>query len=84
MNDYDILTGKRLDDYVAHIRRCSAMGVPIAGIGVQGHLHGDTFDPVALRNALDELAQFNLPIRVTEFNFPGQRSKFYRRSRTRD
>jgi endo-1,4-beta-xylanase len=77
VNDYDILTGNRLADYVKDIRRLLDMGVPIAGIGVQGHLHGDSFDPVALRNALDELAKFNLPIRVTEFNFPGQRSKFY-------
>ena len=77
VNDYDILTGNRLGDYVKHIRRLLDMGVPIAGIGVQGHLHGDSFDPVALQNALDELAQFKLPIRVTEYNFPGQRSKFY-------
>ena len=77
VNDYDILTGNRLEDYVKHIRNLQAMGVPIAGIGVQGHLHGDSFDPVALQNALDELAKFNLPIRVTEFNFPGQRSKYY-------
>lgn len=77
LNDYDILTGRRLDDYVKHIRTLLDMGVPIAGIGVQGHLHGDSFDPVALKNALDELAKFKLPIRVTEFNFPGQRSKYY-------
>jgi GH35 family endo-1,4-beta-xylanase len=77
LNDYDILTGNRLADYVKHIRGLLDMGVPIAGIGVQGHLHGDSFDPAAVRNALDELAQFKLPIRVTEFNFPGQRSKFY-------
>ncbi|ACB76979.1 glycoside hydrolase family 10 [Opitutus terrae PB90-1] len=77
VNDYDILTGRRLADYLAHIRELLAMGVPIDGIGVQGHLHGDTFDAAALRSALDELAQFHLPIRVTEFNFPGQRSKFY-------
>jgi GH35 family endo-1,4-beta-xylanase len=77
VNDYDILTGNRLADYVKDIRRLLDMGVPIAGIGVQGHLHGDSFDPAALKNALDELAKFNLPIRVTEFNFPGQRSKFY-------
>ena len=77
VNDYDILTGNRLADYVKDIRRLVDEGVPIAGIGVQGHLHGDSFDPVALKNALDELAKFNLPIRVTEFNFPGQRSKFY-------
>lgn len=77
LNDYDILTGNRLADYMKHIRTLLDMGVPIAGIGVQGHLHGDTFDAAALRSALDELAQFNLPIRITEFNFPGQRSKYY-------
>lgn len=76
-NDYDILTGRRLDDYAAHIRRLLDLGVPMSGIGVQGHLHGDSFDPAALQNALDTLAQFKLPIRVTEFNFPGQRSRFY-------
>jgi GH35 family endo-1,4-beta-xylanase len=77
LNDYDILTGRRLEDYITHIRGLLTQGVPIAGIGVQGHLHGDSFDPVALRNALDRLGEFRLPIRVTEFNFPGQRSKYY-------
>ena len=78
LNDYDILTGNRLDDYITQIRTLLAQGVPIAGIGVQGHLHAETFDPVALRHALDSLAIFGLPIRVTEFNIPGQRSAFYK------
>ena len=77
LNDYDILTGKRLEDYVAHIRRFLDQGVPFGGIGVQGHLHGDSFDPAILQHALNRLSQFKLPIRVTEFNFPGQRSKYY-------
>ena len=77
VNDYDILTGARLPDYLRHIRSLLDQGVPIGGIGVQGHLHGDTFDPKALREALEQLSQFHLPIRVTEFNFPGQRSRFY-------
>jgi GH35 family endo-1,4-beta-xylanase len=77
VNDYDVLTGNRLADYVKHIQRLLDAGVPIAGIGAQGHLHGDSFDPAALRNALDTLAQFKMPIRITEFNFPGQRSKYY-------
>jgi GH35 family endo-1,4-beta-xylanase len=77
VNDYDITTGKRLDDYARDIKRLLEMGVPLAGIGVQGHLHGDTFDPAALQHSLDTLAQFKLPIRITEFNFPGQRSKVY-------
>ena len=83
LNDYDILTGKRLDDYMAQIRRLLKQGVPIAGIGVQGHLHGETFDRAQLKRALDSLAIFRLPIRVTEFNMPGQRSKYYEKRNLR-
>jgi len=78
LNDYDILTGNRLDDYIEHIRGFLDEGVPFAGIGVQGHLHGESFDPEALQHALDELAKIGLPIRVTEFNMPGQRSRYVR------
>lgn len=77
VNDYDILTGKRLDDYISHIHGLLQEGVPIYGVGVQGHLHGESFDPDALRRALDKLAKIGLPIRITEFNMPGQRSRFY-------
>ena len=77
LNDYDILTGNRLADYMKHIRTFFKQGVPIAGIGVQGHLHNETFDRVQLKSALDSLAVFNLPIKITEFNIPGQRSKFH-------
>ncbi len=77
LNDYDILTGKMLDEYIKQIQRFLDQGVPFAGIGAQGHLHGDSFDPNALQNALDKLAVFNLPIRVTEFCFPGQRSRYF-------
>jgi len=77
VNDYDILTGNRLADYMKHIRKLLSQGVPISGIGVQGHLHSETFDRYALKNALDSLALFKLPVRVTEFNLPGQRSKYY-------
>jgi endo-1,4-beta-xylanase len=76
VNDFDILTGVRLNDYVKHIRGLLDQGVPIGGIGVQGHIHGVSFNPTTVRNALETLAQFNLPIRVTEFNMPGQRSRF--------
>jgi len=79
VNDYDVLTGKRLDDYVAHIRGLLQDGVPIGGIGVQGHLHGEFFDPKALREALEKLGKIGLPVRITEFNIPGQRSRFRQR-----
>jgi GH35 family endo-1,4-beta-xylanase len=83
LNDYDITTGRRVDDYAAQIEQFVEQGVPLGGIGVQGHLHGDTFDPVALQKSLDRLAAFRLPIRVTEFNIPGQRSKYYNKSGVR-
>ncbi|MEJ5369023.1 MAG: endo-1,4-beta-xylanase [Bryobacteraceae bacterium] len=78
-NDYDILTGKRLDDYIRHIRAVLSSGAPMEGIGVQGHLHGDSFDEGELRRALDALSELQLPVRITEFNFPGQRSKYYQK-----
>jgi GH35 family endo-1,4-beta-xylanase len=79
LNDYDILTGRQLDNYIKHIRGFLDEGASIDGVGVQGHLHGDSFDPQALRHALDKLAAEGLPVCITEFNFPGQRSRVYRR-----
>jgi endo-1,4-beta-xylanase len=78
LNDYDILTGNKLPEYLAQIRSLLKQGVPIAGIGVQGHLHAETFDRKELKRALDSLAVFKLPIRITEFNIPGQRSRYYK------
>ncbi len=83
LNDYDILTGVRLEDYLRQIRTLLSQGVPIGGIGVQGHLHAESFDPKALHHALDKLSEFKLPIRVTEFNLPGQRSKYYENRKLR-
>jgi len=77
LNDYDITTGNMVEKYKEHIRTLLAQGVPIAGIGVQGHLHAETFDREKLQWSLDSLSEFNLPICITEFNIPGQRSKYY-------
>jgi len=81
LNEYDVLTGKKLPEYMAQIRTFLKQGVPIAGIGVQGHLHDESFDRAELKRALDSLAIFGLPIRITEFNLPGQRSKFLKNTR---
>jgi endo-1,4-beta-xylanase len=81
VNDYDVLIpesplGIGLPEYMAHIRKLLKQGVPIAGIGVQGHSHLETFDRKFLRDALDSLALFKLPVRITEFNLPGMRSQY--------
>ena len=76
LNDYDITTGRKLPEYLAQIRTLLNQGVPIAGIGVQGHLHSETFDRNELKKSLDSLSQFGLPVFISEFNIPGQRSKY--------
>src|SRR5690606_25652344 len=77
LNDYDILTGNKLPEYMAQIRTLLAQGEPVAGIGVQGHLHAETFDRNELRRAIDSPAVFGLPIRMTEFTMPGQRPRYH-------
>ena len=81
LNDYDVLIkdsplGIGLPEYMAFIRKLLKQGIPIAGIGAQGHSHLETFDRKVLKDALDSLATFNIPIRITEFNMPGMRSKY--------
>ena len=73
LNDYDVLTGNYLARMMAQIRDFKERGIPVGGIGVQGHLHADTFEPAVLKACLDSLATFGLPITITEFNMPGQR-----------
>lgn len=76
LNDYDILTGNQLEAFVAHVQVMLDRGVSFDGLGVQGHVHSESFNPEALNKALDTLAKFDLPIRITEFNLPGQRSTY--------
>lgn len=67
VNDYSILSGRDLDAYLAQIRDFHRRGIPVGGIGVQGHF-GDDIDLDAVNAALDSLAQFDLPIKVTEYD----------------
>jgi endo-1,4-beta-xylanase len=68
VNDYDILNGRRLDDYVQQIRSLLAEGVPVGGIGIQAHILREKITPAQIQYSLDTLAQFNLPIKITEFS----------------
>jgi len=76
LNDFGVLTGGRLKKFVAHVKNLQERGVPIGGIGLQGHSHRETFKRNALKNSLEVLAKLDLPIRITEFNMPGQHSRF--------
>lgn len=77
MNEHDILipespAGNRLASSMALFRSVIDQGIPLAGIGIQGHSHFKTFDRQALKQGLDSLATLGLPIRITELNIPGR------------
>jgi endo-1,4-beta-xylanase len=68
VNDYGILNGKALNSYEKQIESFLKAGVPIGGIGLQGHFDGSGVNAAKIRYALDRLARFNLPIKITEFD----------------
>lgn len=67
VNDFNVVAnGNRADDYVNQIQGFLDQGLPIGGIGVQGHF--TNVDPLGVLFRLDQLAQFDLPVWVTEFD----------------
>ncbi len=73
VNDYGILDiGGNVEAYIIQIKNLLATGVPIGGIGCQGHLSipYQSITPTShVQKTLDRLAQFNLPIKITECLF---------------
>ena len=69
VNDYEILDGGYFPKYVQHIEELLKAGAPIGGIGIQGHLlGGKAVAQDKIKKMLDRLAQFGLPIKITEFD----------------
>ncbi len=60
--------GRNADKYVALIRQMRDQGVPIGGIGCQGHF-GQMLNREQVQETLDRLGQFGLPIKITEYDF---------------
>lgn len=67
VNDFNILNGQDLDAYVKQIRSLLQRGVPVGGIGAQGHIR-EKITAARVKQSLDTLAQFGLPIKITEFD----------------
>lgn len=67
VNDYGILSGGDLEKYEKQIESLLAQGVPIGGIGLQGHF-GESVDKEKVKRVLDRLSRFHLPIKITEFD----------------
>jgi GH35 family endo-1,4-beta-xylanase len=70
VNDHHILTGTDgwANMYQRQIREFLEQDVPIDGIGCQGHFDS-RLDPNHVHRTLDQLAQFGLPIKITEYDF---------------
>jgi endo-1,4-beta-xylanase len=74
VNDYGILVdgGFNTSAYMTQITNLLASGVPIGGIGCQGHPANSVRIPMTaehVQHTLDTLAKFNLPIKITECQF---------------
>jgi GH35 family endo-1,4-beta-xylanase len=65
VNDYNILDGRELDRYIEQIRTLRQRGVPVGGIGTQAHF-SEPITADRIQQSLNTLAQFGLPIKITE------------------
>ncbi len=66
INDYNVVEYQdQTNNYVALIQTMLDHGAPITGIGAQCHF-GTTVDIVNYKSRFDQLAQFGLPIKITE------------------
>jgi hypothetical protein len=66
VNDYNVLSSSETDLYALQVEDFLQRGFPIDGIGMQGHM-GEV-NPWQIQTRLDKMAQFGLPIWVTEFD----------------
>jgi hypothetical protein len=74
INDYGVLTRPsqgHQDFYFDYIRGLLEAGVPIQGIGFQGHIpeRFELTPPEELLTTMDRFAALGLPLQVTEFDF---------------
>jgi len=70
VNEYGILTGRDADRYIRHISDLRARGIPVDGIGMQGHFGGrGLVNASQVQDILDRLwKKFQLPMAITEFD----------------
>lgn len=73
LNDFNIIEAggrdvKHRQHFHETIRFLLDRGAPLGGIGIQGHFREPT-PPEQILEILDLFSEFNLPIRITEFDF---------------
>ena len=77
MNEFGVLSSEgKCRRYIEKVKAILKQGGVIDALGCQGHYHGEDFNRTTLKRCLDMLGELNLPILITEFNMPGQKSKY--------
>ena len=76
VNEYSIINGggndlQAQEEYNEIIERLIDQGAPLGGIGVQGHMGANFTPPERVLEILDDFAQYNLPISITEYDAAG-------------
>lgn len=68
VNDYNIIEWQdQTNNFVALVQKMLQNGAPITGIGSQCHI-GSSVDLTNFKTRFDQLGQFGLPVKVTEFD----------------
>lgn len=67
-NDYNLIDPAKRGRAVAMLKELKATGVPIDGVGLQGHWNAGSFNPQELQNSLDAFAELGLEIQITELD----------------
>lgn len=68
VNDYNIIEWQdQTNNFVTLVQKMLANGAPVTGIGAQCHI-GSSVDLTNFKTRFDQLGQFGLPIKITEFD----------------
>ncbi len=67
INEYSVISGGDAKPYRDMVEGLLRRGVPVNGIGIQGHFSG-RIDPLDVASKLDYMAEVGLPIKITEFD----------------
>ena len=67
INEYSIITGGDAKLYRDLVQSALKRGVPISGIGIQGHF-SSRIDPNDIASKLYYMAKLGLPLKITEFD----------------
>ena len=69
LNDYNLeQSGAKVDAYVKLAQQLLAEGVPVGGIGIQGHLATQYGGPSGLQSVIQKFADLGLDVEITELD----------------